>query len=519
MWLGLTALGAGLAFGCNAILGFGDYEVGADGGGGSSGGGTVGDGGSSGSGDASDCIDPTGFGGRGCYRCEPKTPEQIQSACTTSAFEAFDNVARIQGFDPENPKPEYQDGGPALDKFDAGSNPTPTADAGDDAGPPPDTTPPCTTPGNNAVFISGSTGFPMGVIQQAMGDRAQIYYEETNSCAGVGGIVTQGKIAAGAKVSTYSKDNGTATACTLPAEVAIDLGTGALFADSCADVIKPLPAGVIDELGPVNPVGLATPSASNSQHVISGEAAYRVYGTAGNSGVVPWDDERYVFRRTEKSGNQVAIALTLGLPVNGLRGVDSTGSSTMKRAITTSPEPEKTIGISSSDIIDINRTSMKWLAFQNFGQPVGFYPDSSASSFDRRNVRDGHYFIWLSLHVFANSGATGLAGAPTNDINLGRSTGLVKDVAFVMSNRIAPPEASVNVFAALGSLGNVPQCAMRVTRSRDGAPLTPYTPPVSCGCAYEAAVPNGVPPAECTRCETNEQCGGARPTCSFGFCE
>ena len=520
MWLGLAVTASGVAFGCNSILGFSDYEVGGDGGssGGASSGNVGGDGGSSGNaGDGGDCIDPTGFGGRGCYKCEPKTAEQIQSACTTAAFEAFDNAARIEGFDPANPKPAYRDGGAELEKFDAGAPPPPDPDAGDSG--PVDETGPCPTPGNNAVFISGSTGFPMGVIQQAMGTRAQIFYEETSSCAGIQGIVQQNTIKAGAKVSTYSRENGTGTACYLGAETPIDLGTTSLFADSCADVIKPLPASVVDELGPVNPVGFITPAATNEQHVISGEAAYRVYGTAGNSGVAPWDDEHFVFRRTKSSGNQTAIALTLGLPVDGLRGVDSAGSSNMKKAITTSPEPEKTIGISSSDVIDPARTVLKWLAFQNYGQPVGFYPDSSQTSFDRRNVRDGHYFIWLSLHIFANTGATGQYGSGTNDLNLTRSPDLVKEVAFVMSNRIAPPESSVDVFGALGTNGNVPQCAMRVTRARDGAPLTPYTPPLSCGCAYEAAVPNGVPPNECKRCSTSEECGGDRPTCSFGFCE
>lgn len=518
VWLVLTAAGACAAIGCNALLGFGDYEVDADAGSSSSSSsGSVGaDAGSDA--DPGGCVDPAGFGGRGCYRCKPETLEQILNACTSATFEPFDNAARITGFDPANPLPEYVDAGPTPDPFDAGSTPTPTTDAGDDGGPPPDATPDCPTPGASAVFISGSTGFPMNVIQQAMGTKAVIYYEETNSCRGIDGIVSKKSIPAGAKVSLFNPSDGTASSCKLVEAAAIDLGSTSLFAGSCSGIVNPLPPGVIDELGPVNPVGFATPSAENSQRVISGEGAYRVYGIKP-SGVAPWDDEHFIFRRTASSGNQTAVALTLGLPVDGLRGTDSSGSSNMRRAIVSSGDPEKTIGISSSDIIDISRDQLKWLAYQHYGQAVGFYPDSAPNSFDRRNVRDGHYFIWISLHVFANSGPDGLAGAPQNDQKLLRDSSLVPEVAYVMTSRVVPPVPAVNLFAALGKLGNVPQCAMKVTRRSDGAPLTPYTPPSACGCAYEAAVPNGVPSAECKRCDDNSDCGGDRPTCSFGFCE
>src|SRR5438105_1399490 len=51
---------------------------------------------------ASECVDPSGFGGRGCFKCEPKTNEELLNACTTSRFEAFDNTARIVGYSSSN---------------------------------------------------------------------------------------------------------------------------------------------------------------------------------------------------------------------------------------------------------------------------------------------------------------------------------------------------------------------------------------------------------------------------------
>src|SRR5262249_38340002 len=37
------------------------------------------------------CMDPTGFGGRGCYTCTPTTREQLLNACTTSTCMPYDN--------------------------------------------------------------------------------------------------------------------------------------------------------------------------------------------------------------------------------------------------------------------------------------------------------------------------------------------------------------------------------------------------------------------------------------------
>lgn len=510
MGIALCALSVGA--GCSAILGFGDYSV--DGPTSTPSGNTPKDA----SADGDDCIDPTGFGGRGCFRCTPTTSEELLTACTTAAFETFDNPTRITGFDPGTPKPALVDAGPAYESFDAGAV-TPPADAGD-AG----TADPCpidaTKPGGrpNAVFLLGSTGFPLDVIQRAMGTDATIFFAEKGSCPGVETIVsgTENRLLAGTKVKHYDENTGETRECTLQEDHPADLGPSSLFADSCK---IQLPSDVQDLLGPINPVGFTAPATSN-ERVISGEAAYRVYGFVP-SGVAPWDDEEFIFRRSPSSGNQTAIALTLGLPNAAMRGRDSNGSSNMLKAMQRSGSPQKTIGISSSDIIDINRSSMKWLAYQHFGQPVGFYPDSEATTFDRRNIRDGHYGIWIPLHVYARISNGDISGAPGQPVVEGtRDPNAVKKLAQVMTNRIQAPNPGVDLFAALGKLGNVPQCAMRVTRTKEGAPLTPFQPSSSCACAYEAAVPNGAPPPSCVRCSDNSGCKDPKyPSCSFGFCE
>jgi hypothetical protein len=263
--------------------------------------------------------------------------------------------------------------------------------------------------------------------------------------------------------------------------------------------------------------------ATSPERAVSAEAAYRVYGFGASSGVSPWTIEGLIFRRRASSGNQQTVARTLGLPVDGLRGRDSDGSSNMLSALLTSQSPSQTIGFSSSEIVDVNRDVMKTLAYRHTGQPVAFYPDSDPSTLDRRNVRDGHYFMWMPLHVLSRT----VAGDPVSVANpvLDPSgtkktarDAAVKRLVYVMVNREQAPFPSVDLFGALKRTGDVPQCAMHVQRTLEGSPLSPYTPPVSCDCAFEAALPGTTRP-DCTPCRDSSQCSPSKPTCSFGFCE
>ncbi|MBX3231547.1 MAG: hypothetical protein KIT84_24035 [Labilithrix sp.] len=520
---------ASFAVACSSLLDFDQFEVGALDDAGSN----VTDTGSPDGGDTPDasdtddggCFDPAGFGGRGCWRCAPTNQDEILNACTASDFVPFDNAARIAGYDPNTPQPPLVDGGPTPPPFDAGAPPPPV----DDAGPAP-TAAPCPLNLPNPVMILGATGFPMDVIAKAMGSAAPgagatMYYSEKSSCVGVASRILNTPKLSGEIV--YYDSAGTARKCTLEEEHPADINLSALFADSCAgqeglSQNVQLPPDVQDLLGPVNPIMLATPKTS-TELVISAEAAYKVYGFGAASGVAPWTDELYIFRRTASSANQQTVARSLGLPIGGLRGRDSSGSSNMKNALQFSDNPVKTIGISASEIVDINRDVMKALAFQHFGQKVGFYPDSSPGAFNRRNVRDGHYFLWIPLHVLVRT----VAGDPVAAQNLvleangataTARNAAVKLLAYVMVNRQEAPVKSVDLFGALKVVGNVPQCAMRVTRAKEGAPLTPFEPSLRCDCAFEAASP-GETPAGCQSCTESSTCPASRPTCSFGYCE
>lgn len=469
-------------------------------------------------GPASECIDPSGFGGKGCFKCTPTTSEELQSACTTSLFETFDNEQRIAGFDRSNPKPPLVDQGPTPAPFEGDPSIEPDPNA-----PPPPACPIDTKP--NPVMVLGGTGLPLETLAKAMGSEATIFFVETGSCDGVASMVLNAPRLGGEAV--YFDADGTKNRCMLQEEHPADITLSSLFPQSCAGqsgLAQPvaLPSQVEDMLGPVSPVMFAAP-ATSKQRAISAEAAYRVYGFGSSSGVAPWNDEQYVFRRRPSSGNQQTVALTLGMPADVLRGRDSNGSSNMLKAILTSGAPQNTIGISSSEIVDTNRDVMKSLAYQHYKQPVAFYPDSDAATLDRRNVRDGHYFMWIPLHVLVKtSGGDPTAAAnttldPDGNKKAARDAS-VKRLAYVMVNRQQAPVGSVDLFGALKRSGTVPQCAMKVRRAKEGAPLEPFTPPVACGCAFEAALP-GATRADCHACKDSSECTSGKGTCSFGFCE
>jgi hypothetical protein len=462
------------------------------------------------------CIDPSGFGGRGCWKCPATNSDELLMACTSSLYETFDNTRRITGFNPSYPKPPLISLGPTPPMY-AGAASTVT-----DPLPPAPACPIATKP--HPVMVLGATGFPMDTLAKAMGDDATIFYAEKGSCEGIASMVVNDPKLSGEIV--YYDQDGTKNRCTLAQTHPADVAISALFAQSCANeagLAEPvtLPPEVEDFLGPVNPVMFTTP-ATSSERVISAEAAYKVFGFGNASGVAPWTDENHIFRRRPSSGNQQTVSLTLGLPAELFRGRDSNGSTNMLHALLDSDSPYTTIGISSSEVVDTNRDVMKSLAYQHYKQPVAFYPDSDPAKLDRKNVRDGHYFMWMPLHVLVRTSAgdpVAIANPVLDPSGIKRAArdAAVKRLVYVMVNRQQPPQASVDLFGALKRTGNVPQCAMHVKRAREGAPLEPSTPPVACDCAFEAALPGTTRP-DCQPCRDNSQCASPK-SCSFGYCE
>jgi hypothetical protein len=222
--------------------------------------------------------------------------------------------------------------------------------------------------------------------------------------------------------------------------------------------------------------------------------------------VAPWLDEMFYFVRPPTKGTQVSLGANIGVPAAKWKGQRQDQSTTVATLVGTSASAEKTIGILGTEIYDStsNRAALKSLAFQAYSQEAGYLPDTGAATFDKRNVRDGHYTPWS--HVFYLT-PTDAGGAP-------KSAG-AKTVVEVLTGGPAATTLGIDSIDLVAKKGLVPGCAMNVQRAAEGGPLSAFVPDDPCGCAFEAKV--GTAPASCTACTDDGPCGTGK--CRHGFCE
>jgi hypothetical protein len=175
--------------------------------------------------------------------------------------------------------------------------------------------------------------------------------------------------------------------------------------------------------------------------------------------------------------------------------------------------PTASIGFVSGENYDEHRDRLKSLAVVGPGQGAGnkaYLPDFSATTRDRRNVRDGHYVIQGPLHMIVRVGADNVPTSPMAQ----------RFVNWMQGKPGMPGEAPLpfNILDIFAETGVVPQCAMKVIRTSECGPFKPYKDPAPCGCYFESKATGVALPDGCTTCASAADCTGAR-VCSFGFCE
>jgi hypothetical protein len=264
---------------------------------------------------------------------------------------------------------------------------------------------------------------------------------------------------------------------------------------------------VKDLTGPIAAMTYVVPTAS-TQTALTAEEGYFVFGFGGAEGMVmPWLNVALQFIRNTGSGTQVMTSLAVGVPTAKMKGVDANGSGGVINKVGTSTDPEPTIGILGADLYDQHRDTLKALAFQTFGQWNAYYPDSLATSFDKKNVRDGHYFVWGPLHmlVHVNGSGTPITAGGKNFVDWVQGTPTTP----------APPFDILDITIASHV---IPSCAMTVTRTTELGPLSKFSPTEPCGCYFENKA-NGS--TSCTACTGTGAgtCTGAGQQCRHGFCE
>ena len=313
----------------------------------------------------------------------------------------------------------------------------------------------------------------------------------------------------------FDPKTSTPPTCTLPATpIAPDLAMSIVFPDAAnCPTAGTKPSGLGIYRGPVQAFLFAVPRMS-SQVAITAEEAYLVLGLGAlNASVPPWDDPNLIYGRPPTKGTQIGIGANILVPAAKWQLLNDTThridqSTVMASTLAshnTDGNAEKTLGILGTEIYDTtaNRAALKSLAFRAFKQLHAFWPDSTPSSFDKRNVRDGHYLLWSYVqYVAADNGGT-------------PSDARVKLIVDSYLGNDISAQASFEPLDIVIGNGLVPICAMKVQRSVEGGDLSLYSSPAPCGCYFEKNVPAGS--TSCTACSPANTC--ATGVCRHGYCE
>ena len=418
------------------------------------------------------------------------------SSATAPETGALDTPAGIDG------------SGAALDAAPLDGAALDSGGAGIDGGP----LPACTSLVNPLFILTGDTQVPIlqavGKVLRAQANPITLVWYATGSCSIVDTLYAgQNMTENGSYIPSdpsWNAQTGVVPTCAMPAAgVPPDVGIPIVFPQACSTATPPAGLGAVT--GPIQSMVFVVPTASSAT-AISAEEAYLVFGFGQNGDVSPWTNESFYFVRPPSKGTEVSLAAAINVPATKWKGQQINQSTTVASDVATSSSPDETIGILGTEIYDsaANRAVLRSLTFEAYGQDLGYLPDANATSFDKRNVRDGHYVAWS--HVFYLT-AVDATGTPTNSN--------VKLLADVFTGGPGATSVGIDSISLLAGFGLTPNCAMTVSRTSEGGALSLSPPAGPCGCAFEAAV--GQAPPACTACTTNAEC--AAGSCSNGFCE
>ena len=290
--------------------------------------------------------------------------------------------------------------------------------------------------------------------------------------------------------------------CTPPAGgVLPDIGNSALFISSCANITISPPSTLAVVAGPIQGYVLAVPKAS-SQTSITYEQAYFVFGFGMAGMIDPWIDEAEMFIRTVTKSTLLTWAANISVPATKWKGVPLASSPLVVSGLQGAANPEAAIGILGDEVYDALRSTLTVLAYRAKHQYAAYYPDSTFTSRDKKNIRDGHYTVWSPTFWMYNLNGDGSPVKPA-----------AKYIVDLIAGNDATPAPNFDMPSVVATVGLVPDCAMGVQRAFDGGPLSFYTPPESCVCKYESVVAQ----TTCNTCSEINPC--ASGVCRNGYCE
>jgi ABC-type phosphate transport system substrate-binding protein len=374
-----------------------------------------------------------------------------------------------------------------------------------------------TTQFPNPIYVAGSSAIKPFIIEMAKelskgANPITLIYASKGSCVGVEAIALDQKLPA-STLTAYTLAAPTGVSCDTATEQTVDIGVSDVFVESCPNTPE-RPDDVGDFLGPVQAMGFIVPTTNPAQAIVAEEGHF-VFGWDDSDGIdTPWTDKNFKFRRKIDSGTQIIIGAAIQVGTAKVKGTETSGSDDMIAKVGAAADTSKTIGFAGiADVEAAQKKSppapVKTLAFRSLRQKHAYYPNSTSTSFDRRNVRDGHYTAFGYAHLITKiNPATGKAtNAKVQSI-----------VDYVLGNPTDPP-APFNLIDVAIKGGLVPQCAMKVTRTRDGGDLKLFAPAAPCDCYFERNVPGNTDvPESCKKdCAADNECGAGK--CRLGVCE
>jgi len=447
------------------------------------------------------CVN-SGLGPKGCFSGTPTTTAQYLNACTTAQYMSFDNCARL-----------------GLCGAVAVPDPVPPTSTGALTATIKAVSPPvvkCADAGPNVIYMTGTSDFGplLKQVTPLLATNTPSYravFMAGTSCGGVSAVFdptltlikdVPGTQTKAANYAYYFDDAGTQVSCSLdPAGNAVDIGVSNLYSTVCSPNYVS-GATVAGYLGPVVTFGFTVPAVS-TQSSISVEAAHIVFGLGGQNfaglSATPWIDPAYYSIRNSGAGSTALAAELIHVPRTAFWGVDRLSTDAIRDSLNASAAPEQSIGILSIDYADKARGNLRVLYLQGEGQLSGFLPDSTATSLNKANVRDGHYPLWGYVHFYTAN----INGAPSAAAG-----------AFV--TRFSVPKLDQALVDAMIDASLVPQCAMNVARDTEMGGFLRNPNNYQCGCYFDYRTSGK---ASCAPCVTPNDCPAGTPACNYGFCE
>lgn len=370
----------------------------------------------------------------------------------------------------------------------------------------------------NPVVVSGSPAAE--ALVQAVGRVLQIndpkpltiVWKLDSSCGGVESVALDslpGSCAPGACITGKAKfwtldsrDTAPKTCDLDAAGTHVDLALSDVFPQTCPAFSGAKPAGILDTTGPITPYAVVM-AKSGPEAAIQAEEAHFVFGAGKAAGVKPWLNDATIFLLGDKDAGQLILGPRVKLAVGKWHGKLVTSSDDIFSGLQN--DPATAIGILPTTIADSHRaTDARVMAFQAIGQHGAFYPDRRSTTFEKQNVRDGHYPLWGYLHMILR--ADPVQPTMPKSANGARVASILLAQSQVGGQDVLPMQVAA---------GFVPQCAMHIARTDDVSAPSVYAPPDPCHCWFEKNVPNGMP--SCAACPDGKTCAIGK--CRRNFCE